>query len=69
MKLRVSTSAVEVVGSSHKGNTSAKGWLEYVSLCMSKSNILPKNFQVYHNSPPYVYKIPPMSKIQSLGAI
>ena len=60
MKVSEVTSAVEGVGSSRTKNTSAKMWLEYLSM---------KLFQVYTIKPPYSYRAPPMSKDRSLGAV
>ena len=69
MKVNKFTSAVEGVGSSRKKNTSAKTWLEYLSSRLHTSRKNVKLFQVYTTKPPYSYRVPPMYKDRSLGAV
>ena len=63
------TSAVEGVVSSRRENTSTKGRLESLSVYVQGKHSLPKYFQVYVISQPYVYNNALMPKDQSMGAI
>ena len=69
MKVDKGTSAVEGVGSSRRKNTSAKIWLEYLSLKEYTSKTKVTLFQVYTIQPAYSYCPTPMCKNRSLGAI
>ena len=67
MKVDKGTSAVEGVGSSRRKNTSAKTWLEYLSLKEYTSKTKVALFQVYTTQPAYSYCPTPMRKNRSLG--
>ena len=69
MKVGITTSAIEGVGSSHRENTSTKRRLESLPLYVQEKHSLPKYFQVYVISPPYVYNNTPMPMDQSMAVI
>ena len=69
MKIVIVTSAVEGVGSSHKGDTSTKGRLESLSIYVKRIQSLHGYFQIYAIIPTYIYESTPMPKDRSMGAI
>ena len=69
MRVSKVTSAVEGVGSSRRENTSTKGWLEYLSIHVSREVFLLNIFQVYAPLETYVYESVPMSDDRSMGAV
>ena len=62
MRVGKVTSAVDGVGSSRRENTPTKGWLESLSIHVSRLVILQNIFQVYTPPETYVYESVPMSE-------
>ena len=69
MRVGKVTSAVEGVGSSRRENTPTKGWLESLSIHVSRTVVLQNIFQVYTPSQIYAYENVPMSEDRSMGAV
>ena len=69
MRVSKVTSAVEGVGSSRRENTPTKGWLESLSIHVSRTVVLQNIFQVYAPLQIYAYENVPMSEDRSMGAV
>ena len=69
MKLGTTTSAVEGVGSSRRGNTSTKERLESLSIYVKRKRVLQVYFQAYVTLQACVYKKVPMPKDRSMSPI
>ena len=69
MELGITTSAVEGVGNSRRGNTSSKGRLKSLSVHIKRKHSIPKYFQVYTISQSYIYKNAPKHIDRTTGSI